>query len=58
MIITKNIEKKVTQYNLRIFKKFGFSIGDIAVVDIITKRTINSKKNSKNEDQFYLFQKS
>lgn len=34
MIITKNIEKKVTQYNLRIFKKFGFSIGDIAVVDI------------------------
>ena len=34
MIITKNIEKKITQYNLRIFKKFGFSIGDIAVVDI------------------------
>lgn len=34
MIITKNIEKKVTQYNLRIFKKFGFSIGDTAVVDI------------------------
>jgi len=34
MIITENIEKKVTQYNLRIFKKFGFNIGDIAIVDI------------------------
>jgi len=34
MIITKNIERKVTQYNLRIFKRFGFTIGEIAVVDI------------------------
>jgi hypothetical protein len=34
MIITKNIEKIVTQYNIRIFKKFGFLIGDIAIVDI------------------------
>lgn len=34
MIITKNIEKIVTQYNLRIFKKFGYSIGDNAVVSI------------------------
>lgn len=34
MIITKEIIKKVTQYNLRIFKKFGYKIGETAIVKI------------------------
>jgi hypothetical protein len=34
MIITKEIRKVVTQYNLRIFKNFGFKIGDEAIVPI------------------------
>ena len=34
MIITKEIIKKVSQYNLRIFKNFGYKIGDTAVVKI------------------------
>ena len=34
MLKTKFIEKLVTQYNLRIFKKFGYKIGDLAIVDI------------------------
>jgi hypothetical protein len=34
MIITKEIVKIVTQYNLRIFKKFGYKIGEKAIVKI------------------------
>lgn len=34
MIVSKFIEKKVTQYNLRIFKKFGFSIGEQAIISV------------------------
>jgi hypothetical protein len=34
MIITKNIVKKVTSGNLRLFKKDGFKIGDIVIVDV------------------------
>jgi len=34
LILTKKIEKEVTQYNFRIFKEFGFKIGEIANVDI------------------------
>lgn len=34
MIITKEIRKVVTQYNVRLFKNFGFKIGDEAIVPI------------------------
>jgi len=34
MILTKNIEKIITQYNLRIFKKYGYKIGDLATIEV------------------------
>lgn len=34
MILTNKIEKIVTQYNLRIFKKYGYKIGDLATIEV------------------------
>lgn len=44
MIVTKEIKKVVTQYNLRLFKNLGFKIGDMAIVPIEKWNTNSHEK--------------